>query len=285
MPFNQNGSNDSAQFQGSYNDVQGDQDITFIGTLVHGQNQTYQADTIIFNIGSIAESSTQQTSQPIAGPSNMAPPGAAQCPLQSWQRRVIAAADDVSSLIVPIVRLLENRTEHFDSYQDLELLVELLHHTMIMSRLAILEIIGPRGRNRTSTIEQAVFECSETLQKLFVKLEGHQDLRVTGIMWNHVPRRFQRLSRIQKRLEPQGILWTHAPRRFQRQELCRAKKRLEKQGILWTHAPRRFQRQELYRIKKRLETLLVALTDSLALTSYVDNFCRLHFTSLPSVGK
>ena len=259
MPFNQNGSNDLAQFQGSYNDVQGDQDITFIGTLVHGQNQTYQADTIIFNIGSVAESSTQQTSQPIAGPSNMAPPGAAQCPLQSWQRRVIAAADDVFSLIVPIVRLLENHTEHFDSYQDLELLVELLHHAMIMSRLAILEIIGPCGHNRTSTIEQAVFECSETLQKLFVKLEGHQDLRVTGIMWNHVPRRFQRLSRIQKRLEPQGILWTHAPRRFQRQELCRA--------------------------KKRLKTLLVALTDSLALTSYVDNFCCLNFTSLPSVGK
>ena len=248
MPFNQNGSGDSADFQGNYNDVQRDQDNTIIGTIMHGQNQIYHANTIIFNM--VAEQSAKHASQPVAGPSNKAPSAAAQCPLQSWQRKIIAAAGDTSGLIASIIRLLVNRTEHFDSYRVLELPLELLHHVMIVSRLATLEILGPRGRNLASTTEQVVLECRKTLQELFVKLEGHQDLRVTGILWNHVPRRFQR------------------------QELRRIKKRLETQGILWNHVPRRFQRQELCRMKKRLETLLVALTDSLALTSYVDDFRR-----------
>ena len=263
MTFTQIGPNASADFQGDYNDVQGDQNNRFIGTIMHGRNQTYRADTIIIYMGSnsAAESSAQRTSQPVVGPSDEAPTVAAQCPLQTWQRKVIEAADNMSGLIASIIRLLENRTEYFDIYRDLELPVELLHHATIMSRLATLEILGPRGRNLASTTEQVVLGCRKTLQELFVKLKGHQDLRVTGILLNHVPRRFQR------------------------QELCRIKKRLETQGVLWNHAPRRFQRQELFRIKRRLETLLAALTESPALTSYVDDFRRLHFTSLPGVGK
>ena len=233
MPFTQTGPNASTDFQGDYNDIQGDQDNTFIGTIVHSQNQIYHANTIIFNV--IAEQSAKHASQHVAGPSNKAPSVAAQCPLQTWQRKVIAAADDTSGLIASIIRLLENRTEYFDSYRDLRLSLEQLHRATIMSKLATLEILGPRGRDLASTTEQVILECRETLQELFVKLKGHQDLRVTGILWNH------------------------APRRFQRQEQCR--------------------------IKKRLETHLVALTESLALTSYVDNFRRSHFTSLPGVGR
>ena len=227
MPLNQKGSNSSANIQGIYNDVQGDQDNTFsetIGTIIHGsQNQTYRADTINFiSIGpasTVAEPSVQHIIQAVAGPSTRAPSVAAQRPLQSSRQKVIAAANDTSSLIASIIRFLENRTEYFDSYRDLKLPLELLYHATIMSRVAILEILGPRGRNRTSTIEQVILECRKTLQELFVKIEGHQGLGLTGILWNH------------------------APRRFQRQELCR--------------------------IKKRLEAHLVALTESLALASYV----------------
>ena len=210
MPFNQNGSNDSTNFQGNYNDVQGDQDNRFIGTIVHGQNQTYHANTIIFNV--IAEQSAQQTSQAVAGSSNVAPSVAAQCPLQSWQRKVIAAANDMSGLIASIIRHLENRTEYFDSYRDLKLSLELLYRAMIMSRFAALEILGPRGRNLASTTKQAILECRETLQELFFKLEGHQDLRVTGILRNHAPRRFQRqeLCRIKKGLQTHLVTITES---------------------------------------------------------------------------
>ena len=200
MPFNQSGSNDSANFQGNYNDVRGDQDNS-IGT-------------IIINIGSdsVAESSAQRTFQLVAGPSNKAPSVAAQCPLQSWQRKVIAVTDDTSRLIASIIRLLENHTEYFDSYRDLKLSLELLYRTMIMSRFAALEILGPRGRNLASTTKQAILGCRETLQELFLKLEGHQDLRVTDILRNHAPRRFQRqeLCRIKRGLQTHLVTLTES---------------------------------------------------------------------------
>ena len=200
MPFNQSGSNDSANFQGNYNDVRGDQDNS-IGT-------------IIINIGSdsVAESSAQRTFQLVAGPSNKAPSVAAQCPLQCWQRKVIAVTDDTSRLIASIIRLLENHTEYFDSYRDLKLSLELLYRTMIMSRFAALEILGPRGRNLASTTKQAILGCRETLQELFLKLEGHQDLRVTDILWNHAPRRFQRqeLCRIKRGLQTHLVTLTES---------------------------------------------------------------------------
>ena len=200
MPFNQSGSNDSANFQGNYNDVRGDQDNS-IGT-------------IIINIGSdsVAESSAQRTFQLVAGSSNKAPSVAAQCPLQSWQRKVIAVTDDTSRLIASIIRLLENRTEYFDSYRDLKLSLELLYRTMIMSRFAVLEILGPRGRNLASTTKQAILGCRETLQELFLKLEGHQDLRVTDILRNHAPRRFQRqeLCRIKRGLQTHLVTLTES---------------------------------------------------------------------------
>ena len=201
MPFNQSGSNDSANFQGNYNDVRGDQDNSSIGT-------------IIINIGSdsVAESSAQRTFQLVAGPSNKAPSVAAQCPLQSWQRKVIAVTDDTSRLIASIIRLLENHTEYFDSYRDLKLSLELLYRTMIMSRFAALEILGPRGRNLASTTKQAILGCRETLQELFLKLEGHQDLRVTDILRNHAPRRFQRqeLCRIKRGLQTHLVTLTES---------------------------------------------------------------------------
>ena len=200
MPFNQSGSNDSANFQGNYNDVRGDQDNS-IGT-------------IIINIGSdsVAESSAQRTFQLVAGPSNKAPSVAAQCPLQSWQRKVIAVTDDTSRLIASIIRLLENHAEYFDSYRDLKLSLELLYRTMIMSRFAALEVLGPRGRNLASTTKQAILGCRETLQELFLKLEGHQDLRVTGILRNHAPRRFQRqeLCRIKRGLQTHLVTLTES---------------------------------------------------------------------------
>ena len=205
MPFNQSGSNNSTDLQGNCNDIQGDQDNMFIRTIMYSQNQTYYADIIIINMGSnsVAGPSVQQTLQPAARPSNKALSFAAQCPLQSWQQKVIAAANDTSGLIASIIHLLENHTEYFDSYQDLRLPVKLLHHMMMMNRLTTLKILGPCGHNQTSTIEQVVFECYETLQKLFVELEGHQGLRVTDILWNHVPRRFQRqeLCQIKKRVK------------------------------------------------------------------------------------
>ena len=217
MPLNQKGSNSFANIQGTYNDVQGDQDNTFsetIGTIIYGsQNQTYHADTINFiNIGSasvVAEPSVQHITQAVAGPSTRAPSVAAQRPLRSSQQKAIAAANDTSSLIASIIRFLENRTEYFDSYQDLKLPLKLLYHATIMSRVATLEILGPRGRNRTSTIEQVILECRETPQELFVKIEGHQ---VTGILWNHAPRRFQRqeLCRIKKRLETHLVALTES---------------------------------------------------------------------------
>ena len=205
MPFNQNGPRPSADFQGNYHDVQGDQDNSSTRTIMHSQNQTYQADTIIINIRSdpVAASSAQRTFQPVAGPSNEAPSVAVQCPLQSWQRKVIAAVDDTSRLIISIVRLLANRMESFDSCRDLKLSLELLFHTIVMSRLAALEIFEPRSSDLASTVEPAILECLGTLRELFVKLRGYQGLSVTGILWNN------------------------APKRFQRQELCRMKKRLE----------------------------------------------------------
>ena len=204
MPFNQNGPDASADV-GNYNDIQRDQDNKFIRAIVHGQNQTYQADTIIINIrsDSVAESSAQRTFQPVAGPSNEAPSVAVQCPLQSWQRKIIAAVDDTSRLIISIVRLLANRMESYDSCRDLKLSLELLFHTIVMSRLAALEIFEPRGSDLAGTAEPAILECLGTLRELFVKLRGYQGLSITGIPWNN------------------------APRRFQRQELCRMKKRLE----------------------------------------------------------
>ena len=205
MPFNQNGPDASADV-GNYNDIQRDQDNKFIRAIVHGHNQTYQADTIIINIrsDSVAESSAQRTFQPVAGPSNEAPSVAVQCPLQSWQRKIIAAVDDTSLLIISIVRLLANRMESFDSCRDLKLSLELLFHTIVMSRLAALEIVEPRSSDLASTVEPAILECLGTLREFFVKLQGYQEGHsVTSIPWNN------------------------APRRFQRQELCRMKKRLE----------------------------------------------------------
>ena len=200
MSLNQSSSNSSVNIPGTCNNIQRDQDIMFsktIGTIIRSsQHQTYHADTIdLINIGpalAVAEPSVQHIIQAVAGHSNKAPSVATQCPLWSWQQKVIAAANDASGLIASIICLLENHTEHFDCYWDLELPVKLLHHTMIMSRLTTLEILVPCGHNWTSIVEQAIFECHKTLQKLFVKLEGHQDLRVTSILWNHTLRRFQR---------------------------------------------------------------------------------------------
>ena len=209
MPYNQNGPNASADV-GNYNDIQRDQNNRFIRALVHGQSQTYQADTIIINIrsDSVAESSAQQTFQPVAGPSNKVPSVAVQCPLQSWQRKVIAAVDDTSRLIISIVRLLANRMESFDSCRDLKLSLELLFHAIVMSRLAALETFEPRGSDLASTVEPAILECLGTLRELFVNLQGYPEgPSVTGVLWNN------------------------APRRFQRQELCRMNKRLEKHRV------------------------------------------------------
>ena len=177
MPLNQKGSNSSANIQGTYNDVQGDQDNTFseiIGTIIHGsQNQTYSTDTINFiNIGpasAVAELSVQHIIQAVARPSTRAPSVTAQCPLWSLQQKVIAAANDMSSLIASIIHFLENCTEYFDSYQDLKLPLTLLYHTMIMSRVTTLKILEPHGHNQTSTIKQVILECHKTLQELFVK--------------------------------------------------------------------------------------------------------------------
>ena len=205
MPFNQNGPRASADFQGNYHDVQGDQDNSSTRTIMHSQNQTYQADTIIIiRSDSVAESSAQRTFQPVAGPSNEAPSIAVQCPLQSWQRKVIAAVDDTSCLIISIVRLLANRMESFDSCRDLKLSLELLFHTIVMSRLAALEISEPRSSDLASTVEPAILECLGTLRELFVKLQAYQEGH--GVI---------------------SIPWNNTPRRFQRQELCRMKKRLE----------------------------------------------------------
>ena len=209
MPFNQNGP-DASTDVGNYNDIQRDQDNKFIRAIVHGQNQTYQADTIIINIhsDSVAESSAQRTFQPVAGPSNEAPSVAVQCPLQSWQRKVIAAVDDTSRLIISIVRLLANRMESFDSCRDLKLSLELLFHTIVMSRLAALEIVEPRSSNLASTVEPAILECLGSLRELFVKLQAYQEGHgVTSIPWNNTPRRFQRqeLCRMKKRLETHQV--------------------------------------------------------------------------------
>ena len=209
MPFNQNGPDASADV-GNYSDIQRDQDNKFIRAIVHGQNQTYQADTIIINIrsDSVAESSAQRTFQPVAGPSNEAPSVAVQCPLQSWQRKVIAAVDDTSRLIISIVRLLANRMESFDSCRDLKLSLELLFHTIVMSRLAALEIVEPRSSDLASTVEPAILECLGSLRELFVKLQAYQEGHgVTSIPWNNTPRRFQRqeLCRMKKRLETHQV--------------------------------------------------------------------------------
>jgi len=180
MPFTQNGPNASADL-GNYNDVQRNQDNTFsrtIGTIIHGnQNPTYRADTInIFNMGpdSVADPSVQQILQAVAGPSNETSSVTAQRPLQLQQQQVIAATDDTSRLIVSIVRLLANRMESFDGCRDLKLSLELLYHTMVMTRLAALEIFGPCGCDLASTIEPAILECCATLQELFVKLESYE---------------------------------------------------------------------------------------------------------------
>ena len=210
MPFTQKGPNASADL-GNYNDVQRNQDNTFsrtIGTIIHGnQNPTYRADTInIFNMGSdsVAEPSVKQILQAVAGPSNETSSVTAQHPLRRQQQQVISAADDTSRLIVSIVRLLANRMESFDGCRDLKLSLELLYRTMVMSRLAALEIFGPRGCDLARTIEPAILECCATLQELFVKLESYQEgLSIKSILWNRTPRIFdnQELCWIKKRLE------------------------------------------------------------------------------------
>ena len=208
MPFNQNGPDASADVE-NYNDIQRDQNNKFVRAIMHGQNQIYQADTIIINIrsDSVAESSAQQTFQPVAGPSNDAPFVAVQCPLQSWQRKIISAVDGTSRLIISIVHLLANRTESLDSCRDLKLSLELLFHTIVMSRLAALETSEPRGSDLAGTVEPAILECHGTLRELFVGLRGYQGLSITGIPRNNAPKRFQRqeLCRIQKRLETHQV--------------------------------------------------------------------------------
>jgi len=206
MPFTQNGPNVSADL-GNYNDVQGNQDNTYsrtIRTIIRGsQNQTYRANNItIINIDSdsVAEPSVQHILQAVAG----TPSATAQRPLRHWQLQVIVAADDASRLTVSIGRLLAHHMESFDSCRDLKLSLELLYDTIVMSRLAALEIFETRGSDLASTVEPAIFECRGTLQELFAKFQGYQEGRsVTGIPWNHAPRRFQRqeLCRIKKRLE------------------------------------------------------------------------------------
>ena len=207
MPFTQNGPNVSADLD-NYNDVQGNQDNTFsrtIETIIHGsQNPTYRANTInIFNIGSdsVAKPFVQQIPQ--AGPLNEIPSVIPKRPLRHWQQQFIVAADDTSRLIVSIDRLLSNRMESLDSCRDLKLSLD-LYHTIVMSRLAALEVFETRGSDRASVIETAILECRGTLQELFAKFQGYQEgLSVTGIPWNNAPRRFQRqeLCRIKKGLE------------------------------------------------------------------------------------
>ena len=206
MPFTQNGPNVSASL-GNYNDVQGDQDNTYsrtIRTIIRGsQNQTYRANNItIINIDSdlVAEPSVQHILQAVA----RTPSATAQRPLRYWQQQVIVAADDASRLTVSISRLLALHMESFDSCRDLKLSLELLYDTIVMSRLAALEIFEPRDSDLASTIGPAILECRGTLQELFAKFQGYQEGRgVTGVPWNHTPRRFQRqeLCRIKKRLE------------------------------------------------------------------------------------
>ena len=107
-------------------------------------------------------------------------------------------------MIISIVRLLVKCTESFDSYRDLKLSLEPLYHTMIMSRLAALEIFEPRGGDLASAIKSAILDCCGTLEELFVRLQGYQEgPSVTGILRSRAPRRFddQQVSWIKKRLE------------------------------------------------------------------------------------
>ena len=107
-------------------------------------------------------------------------------------------------MIISIVRHLVKSTESFDSCQDLKPSLEPLYHTIIMSRLAALEIFEPRGRDLASAIESAILECRGILEELFVSLQGYQEgPSVIGILWSHAPRRFdnQQVSWIKKRLE------------------------------------------------------------------------------------
>lgn len=83
-----------------------------------------------------------------------------------------------------------NRTESSDAYRDTKQFLELLNHTLLMTRLALQTFEHtPLGRNLANALKPAILGSRENLQELFDKLEDYRErLRFWSVrdLWSRV---------------------------------------------------------------------------------------------------
>lgn len=155
----------------------------------HIDSRSHHAPTTIniaINAGSASVSSLQHLAQTIA----IASSGSPVETTKSSHQQAMIAADHGSGLIVSIVKLLVNRTESSDAYRGLKQYLELLNHTILMTRLALQTFeYTPLGCHLAITIKSTVIGCQNDLQELSDKLFEYRDvLSLTGIrdLWGHI---------------------------------------------------------------------------------------------------
>ena len=103
--------------------------------------------------------------------------------VDNLHQQTIKEGDETSSLIISIVQLLVNCAESSDAYLSMKRSIQLLHHTILMTRRA-LQIFEPTplGRNLASALVPVMLCCREDLQRLFDELDDYRErLRSTGV--------------------------------------------------------------------------------------------------------
>lgn len=118
--------------------------------------------------------------------------GGFQIQTQNFHQQAITAADDASGLIISIVQLLVNRTDSSSdtSYRDVKQFLELLNHTILMTRLALQTFeYTYLGRNLAKTIGPTIVDCLTKLQELLGVFNKYREgLGYTSVrdMWSRV---------------------------------------------------------------------------------------------------
>lgn len=193
----------SATFNGSYHDVQGNQDNRHsraIGTInstfntIGGDRIDSRSYTTIVHIhAGPPGASLPQLIQTAVNASNLVgrSDGLA-VQMESYHQRAMIASDSAIALIISIVQLLlVNRTDPSDkAFRDMERSLKLLYDTISTTRVA-LQVFErtPLGRNLAITIEPTVLDCCENLQKLLGKLEDYRSgLSYTSVrsLWRNI---------------------------------------------------------------------------------------------------
>lgn len=158
-----------------------------------GRDQNYCTINIAIHANSTSEIPLQHIIQNVAGAANAtasASNGGFQIQMQNFHQQAMIVAEDASGLIVSIVQLLVNRTDSSDTYRDTKQFLELLNHTILMSRLALQTFeYTSLGRNLAKAILPTIAGCRTDLQELLHLLDNYREgLSYTSVreLWSRV---------------------------------------------------------------------------------------------------